>query len=132
MSDTVGSSSEDEVPSLPHEQLETCLKNLFQVPTKNIDSAFQLILGLIKEQSSQIDGLKRAHDEALEDNGKVRTSMQNAVEDLVREKDELSVDFQALEKKHDNLLQSYDKTTNAVDGLKHKIEVSVTMNAFFC
>eukprot|EP00579_Thalassiosira_antarctica_P010294 CAMPEP_0201915924 /NCGR_PEP_ID=MMETSP0903-20130614/5704_1 /ASSEMBLY_ACC=CAM_ASM_000552 /TAXON_ID=420261 /ORGANISM="Thalassiosira antarctica, Strain CCMP982" /LENGTH=736 /DNA_ID=CAMNT_0048451645 /DNA_START=46 /DNA_END=2256 /DNA_ORIENTATION=- len=122
MSDTVGSSSEDEVSLLPHEQLETCLKNLFEVPTKNIDSAFQLILGLIKEQSSQIDGLKRAHNEALEDNGKVRSSMQNAVDDLVREKDELSVDFQALEKKHDNLLQSYDETTIAVDGLKHEIE----------
>ena len=103
----------------PCEQIETCLANLFDVPTQNIECAFKLILGLLKSQSSKIDRLKFAHDEALE----LRTSMQNDVDKLAREKDELSQQFQKLNTEHTHLRTSYDTTLNAVDELKNELEV---------
>mmetsp|Transcript_24390 Transcript_24390/g.51110 ORF Transcript_24390/g.51110 Transcript_24390/m.51110 type:complete len:705 (+) Transcript_24390:46-2160(+) len=126
MSDSDGSSSQDEVLP-PHQQLETCLNDLFQVPTKNIESAFELVLGLIKEQSSKIDCLKRAHADVLKDSDNNRAATQNAVDKLAREKDELSVEFQELTKKYDSLQQCHDKTRNIVDGMRHEIE-TLTFN----
>ena len=113
----------DEPP--PCEQIETCLANLFDVPTKNIECAFQLILGLLKSQSSEIDSLKCAHDEALKCNDKIRTSMQNDIDKLAREKDELSQHFQNLNNEHTHLRTSYDTTLNTVDELKNELEVRV-------
>jgi len=130
MSNSTGSHSQNEA-SLPHEQFETCLKNLFEVPSKNIESAFGLVLGLIKEQSSQIDGLKRVHSEALESNEKIRTLMQSALDDIAREKNELHDDFKKLKTDHEHLLKSYDNTTHEVDELKHGVEVSVTHEPYF-
>ena len=118
----------DEPP--PCEQIETCLAHLFDIPTKNIESAFQLILGLLKSQSSKINSLKFAHDEALEYNEKIRTSMQNDVDKLAREKDELSQQFQKLNNEHTHLRTSYDTTLNTVDELKNELEVRALSTSF--
>lgn len=121
--------AEDEASSgSPHEQLEGCLKNLFEVPSRNIESAFELVLGLIKEQSLQIDGLKRAHDEALVNNEKIRTSLQSAVETLAKDKNVLSLDFHELKLEHEKLLQSHHDTTTHFDELKNEVEVSEVLD----
>lgn len=120
--DQVGSQDE----ALTSECLEACLGNLFEVPSKNIESAFGLVLGLIKEQSSQIDVLKRAHTEALEHHEEVRASMQHAVDELIREKGDLSTNLTNLKAEHDNLLKSCDKTTHIVEELRHEVEVSAS------
>ena len=116
MADT--SSSDNGTDNRPQEQIEACIKNLFDVPTKNIESAFGLILGLIREQSSKIECLKQEHVESLENNDRVRSSMQNVIDDLVREKGELSSHLQELRDEHET-------TTKTVDELKLEIEVSI-------
>lgn len=116
----------------PSERIEACLKGLFAVPTKNIESAFGLILGLIKEQSGQIDDLKRAHAEALDGGEKVRSLLQTSVDSLAREKEELSVDFHKLKDDHARLLELYDATTCTMDELKHSVEVSYSVLVFGC
>ena len=78
--------------SLPHERLEACLSNLFEAPTKNLESAFSLILSLLNEQSTRIG----AHAEALKRSDEARASLQTAVDGLAKEKAELSAAVEAL------------------------------------
>ena len=106
-----------------HEQIEACLKDLFEVPTKNIESAFQLVLGLLRDQNHQ---LEQAHEKALQDNEAVRISMQNAVDKLVKEKGELANDLNELKVEHGQLLKSYEKTAGVVDELRQEIEVRMS------
>mmetsp|Transcript_11169 Transcript_11169/g.24606 ORF Transcript_11169/g.24606 Transcript_11169/m.24606 type:complete len:121 (-) Transcript_11169:3690-4052(-) len=57
-------------PTTKH--IDDYIKNLFEVPTKNIELAFGLVLGLIKEQSTEIGYVKRAQSEALVRNDEIR------------------------------------------------------------
>jgi hypothetical protein len=77
-------------------------------------------LGLVQEQSSKIDDLNRAHVEAVEENAKIRASMQNAVDGLVRENDGLSINLRTLKEEHGTMSCTLDK-------MRHEIEVSVVM-----
>ena len=118
-----GVMSREDTESFPpssHERIQACLKNLFDLPTKNVESAFELILGLVQEQSSKIDDLNRAHVEAVEENAKIRASMQNAVDGLVRENDGLSINLRTLKEEHGTMSCTLDK-------MRHEIEVSVVM-----
>jgi hypothetical protein len=108
-------------PQSSHERIQACLQNLFDLPTKNIESAFELILGLVQEQASKIDDLNRAHVEAVEENAKIRASMQNAVDGLVRENEGLSVQLRTLKEEHATMSCTLDK-------LRHEVEVSVIMD----
>ncbi len=118
-----GVMSREDTESFPpssHERIQACLKNLFDLPTKNVESAFELILGLVQEQSSKIDDLNRAHVEAVEENAKIRASMQNAVDGVVRENDGLSINLRTLKEEHWTMSCTLDK-------MRHEIEVSVVM-----
>ena len=99
--------------SLPHERLEACLSNLFEAPTKNLESAFSLILSLLNVQSTQL----RAHAEALKRSDEARESLQAAFDALAEEKAALSVDLQKLSAK-------YEKSTHTVEELRQEVEVS--------
>ncbi len=94
------------------------------MPTKNIESAFELILGLVKEQSSQIVDLNKAHFEVVKKNDKICASLQNAVDGLARENAELSADLRTLKEDHSLLLQSHGTLSSLVDILRHETEVS--------
>lgn len=118
--------------STPQEQLESCLKNIFDVPTKNIESAFKLVLDLIKDQSTQLNDLRKAHDEALEDNGRVQVSLQKSVDDLCKEKHQLQVDLKNLKKEYGNLLDSQNRTKSVVEELAHEVEVCTYSMLFIC
>lgn len=100
MMTTLGSENDQSDPA--HERLDACLKNLFVQPTKNIESAFEVILGLIKDQSTKLD-------------------------QVVEEKDGLSADLQRLKTEHNNLLKSHDKATVAIDELRQDI-ATLTFN----
>ena len=120
MAGVISREATESFPPSSHERIKACLKNLFDLPTKNIESAFELILGLVQEQSSKIDDLNRAHVEAVEKNVKIRASMQNAVDGLVRENDELSINLRTLKEEHATMSCTLDK-------LRQEIEVSVVM-----
>jgi hypothetical protein len=90
------------------------------LPTKNVESAFELILALVQEQSSKIDDLNRARVEAVEENAKIRASMQNAVDGLVRENDGLSINLRTLKEEHVTMSCTLDK-------MRHEIEACVVM-----
>lgn len=128
MNDSSGLMSQDEA-SPPHEQLGACLKNLFSIPSKNVELAFQLILGMIREQSSQIECLKQANAEALESNAMVCSSMQNAIDNLTRENHELSGDFEVVKRHHHEILKSHSEAMHAVAGLRNDFEM-LTFNCF--
>lgn len=130
MNDSSGLMSQDEA-SPPHEQLGACLKNLFSIPSKNVELAFQLILGMIREQSSQIECLKQANAEALESNAMVCSSMQNAIDNLTRENHELSGDFEVVKRHHHEILKSHSEAMHAVAGLRNDFEVSSNVFLFF-
>ena len=104
---------------LSHERIHAILRNLFDLPTKNIESAFELILGLVNEQSSQIVDLTRAHDK----NAKTCASIQTAVDALAKENEGLSADLRALKEEHCLLLQSHATMSCLVDNLRHETEV---------
>jgi hypothetical protein len=106
-----------------HERIHAILRNLFDLPTKNIESAFELILGLVKEQSSQIVDLNMAHLEEVEKNAKTCASIQNAVDGLARENAGLSADLRTLKEEHCLLLQSHATMSSLLDNLKHETEV---------
>jgi hypothetical protein len=111
----------ESLPQSPHERIQACLKNLFVLPTTNIESAFELILGLVKEQSSKIDGLNRAHVEAVEGNAKICAS----VDGLLKENFVLSVDLRKLKEEHGHLLRSHASISCTLDKLRQDIEVRV-------
>ncbi|KAL3781441.1 hypothetical protein ACHAW5_001518 [Stephanodiscus triporus] len=117
----------ESLPQSPHERIQACLKNLFALPTTNIESAFQLILGLVKEQSSKIDGLNRAHVEAVEGNAKICASMQNVVDGLLKENFGLSVDLRKLKEEHGDLLLSHATISCTLDKLRHDIELTYNL-----
>ena len=94
---TLGNENDQSDPA--HERLDACLKNLFVQPTKNIESAFEVILGIIKQQGTKLD-------------------------QVVEEKDGLSADLQRLKTEHNNLRKSHDKATVAIDELRQDIEGS--------
>jgi len=119
MAGVISREATESFPPSSHERIQACLKNLFDLPTKNIESAFELILGLVQEQSSKIDDLNRAHVEAVEENAKIHASMQNAVDGLVRENDGLSMNLRTLKEEH--------ATSSTLDKLRHEIEESVVM-----
>lgn len=106
-----------------HEQIHVILRNLFDLPTKNIESAFELILGLVNEQSSQIVDLTRAHFEEGDKNAKTCASIQTAVDALAKENEGLSADLRALKEEHCLLLQSHATMSCLVDNLRHETEV---------
>ncbi|KAL9181455.1 hypothetical protein ACHAXT_010260 [Thalassiosira profunda] len=104
--------------SLPHKRLEACLSNLFEAPTKNLESAFSLLLGLLHEQSTQLG----AHAEALKRSDEGRASLQTAVDVLANENAKLSVDLQELNAKYNDLLLSHEKSTHTVEELRQEVE----------
>ena len=120
MAGVISREDTESFPPSSHERIQACLKNLFDLPTKNVESAFELILALVQEQSSKIDDLNRAHVEAVEENAKIRASMQNAVDGLVRENDGLSINLRTLKEEHVTMSCTLDK-------MRHEIEVCVVM-----
>lgn len=120
MAGVISREDTESFPPSSHERIQACLKNLFDLPTKNVESAFELILALVQEQSSKIDDLNRARVEAVEENAKIRASMQNAVDGLVRENDGLSINLRTLKEEHVTMSCTLDK-------MRHEIEVCVVM-----
>lgn len=106
----------------PH--LESHLKGLFDVPSKNIESAFELVLSLITQQSSEINILKEAHRESLERNNELRSQIERSGSDLAKEKIDVAAEFQKLKKDHDDLLASHEETLFAVGNIQQEITVS--------
>jgi hypothetical protein len=120
MAGVISREDTESFPPSSHERIQACLKNLFDLPTKNVESAFELILALVQEQSSKIDDLNRARVEAVEENAKIRASMQNAVDGLVRENDGLSINLRTLKEEHVTMSCTLDK-------MRHEIEACVVM-----
>ena len=108
-------------------QLDLCINNLFEVPSRNIGSAFELILGLIKDQSSEINNLKRAQLESFQKYEEIRIQQENAhqtaIEEWGRGRNEIVSTFQNLKKEHEDLKESHEISINTVLGLKDEIKV---------
>ena len=103
--------------------VETYVKNIFDVPSRNIESAFELVLGLIREQSSEISNLKRAHLESLKKHHEIQMEMESVAVKLVWEKNDAIATFEKLRKEHEDLIVSHEKTNNTVEELQNEIKV---------
>ena len=109
-------------PTTKH--IDDYIKNLFEVPTKNIELAFGLVLGLIKEQSTEIGYVKRAQSEALVRNDEIREHLKETANELVKENNNISSELQQLRKEHNELLESHEKANATVEELRSEIKVS--------
>ncbi|KAL3796650.1 hypothetical protein HJC23_009950 [Cyclotella cryptica] len=101
--------------------LQSHLKGLFDVPSKNIESAFELLLGLITQQSSEITKLKKSHRESLERNDEFKCQIERYDNQLLNEKINVATEFEKLKKDYENLLASHEKTLFAVGNIQEEI-----------
>jgi hypothetical protein len=103
--------------------LESYLNGLFDAPSKNIESAFQLVLGLITQQSCQIDNLQKAHDEAIARNDELSSNVERAENELIKERIDLAVEFEKLRRDRDNLLTWQEESSAAIGSMQQEIKV---------
>lgn len=116
--------SNDEMHSIAPVHLESYLKGLFDVPSKNIESAFELVLGSIKQQSSEINELKNAHREALENNDLLKSHIERLENELANEKADVATEFQQLKRDHKDLLLTHEKSLATIDAIQQEVAVS--------
>ena len=96
-------------------QLEAYLKDLFNEPSKNIESAFNLVVSLISQQSCEIDSLKNAHQEALQRNDDISNQIERVTDELAKERSDAAAKLLDLKKDSDNLWATQEKLHATID-----------------
>lgn len=77
----MATAKKDDFSPPPSDQLEDCLANLFQGPTKNLERAFSIILGMMKTQGEEHKKLQTAHEEALRQNEALYKTLRKEVQE---------------------------------------------------
>ena len=108
-------SNGNEMQSTSPSDLEAYLKDLFNVPSKNIESAFNLVVSLITQQSCEIDILKKAHQEALQRNDDLCSKVECVTNELERERSDVAAKFLELNKDRDTLSATQEKLRAVTD-----------------
>lgn len=96
-------------------QLEAYLKDLFNEPSKNIESAFNLVVSLISQQSCEIDSLKNAHHEALQRNDDISNQIERVTDELAKERSDAAAKLLEVKKDRDDLWATQEKLRAAID-----------------
>ena len=108
-------SNGNEMQSTSPSDLEAYLKDLFNVPSKNIESAFNLVVSLITQQSCEIDILKKAHHEALQRNNDISNQIECVTNELERERSDVAAKFLELKNDRDTLSATQEKLRAVTD-----------------
>lgn len=120
--------------------LEPYINDLFNLPTKNIKSAFGLILGLIKAQSAEISELKAAQLDYTRRENEVRIRLESeqrtAVSKWESECNEITEKLRLLKKDQNDAFKTQEKANALVGELKDELKVrrrikSLSVNFFF-
>ncbi len=109
--------------------LEPYLNNLFKLPTANIKSAFDLIMGLIKAQSTEISGLKAAQLEYTQRENEVRIHLereyQTAVSEWESERNEITKTLHLLKEDHNYASRTQEKADALIKELKDEVKMRI-------
>ena len=115
--------SSNEMQSSNPAHLESYLKGLFEIPSQNIEAAFQLVLDLIKQQSGEIDELKKAYQEATSRNDELSVQIERASNDIAKERVDVATTLDDLKRDRDQLLASQEKTQATIVSIQQEIKV---------
>lgn len=118
-----GDSISNEMQSSNPAHLESYLKGLFEIPSQNIESAFQLVLDLIKQQSGEIDDLKKAYLEVTSKNEELSIQIECTANNVAKERDGVAAVLADLTKDRDQLLASQEKTHATIATVQQEIKV---------
>mmetsp|Transcript_12736 Transcript_12736/g.27104 ORF Transcript_12736/g.27104 Transcript_12736/m.27104 type:complete len:894 (-) Transcript_12736:2226-4907(-) len=106
--------------------LEPYLNDLFNLPTKNIKSAFGLILGLIKAQSAEISGLKTAQLDHIHRENEVRIRLESGHRTAVSKWEsgcnEITEKLRLLKKDQNDAFKTQEKADALVIELKDELK----------
>ena len=99
------------------------LKGLFDAPSKNLELAFEHVIGLITQQSRDVDELKQAQVKAAETNEELRSKLERSADELTRERDETAAELQKLRNDYHDLLTVHQQSEATVGNLQQEIKV---------
>jgi DNA repair exonuclease SbcCD ATPase subunit len=99
------------------------LKGLFDAPSKNLELAFEHVIGLITQQSRDVDELKQAQVKAAETNEELRSKLERSADELTRERDETAAELQKLRNDYHDLLTDHQQSEATVGNLQQEIKV---------
>lgn len=99
------------------------LNGLFDAPSKNIESAFEHVLGLITQQSREISDLRQAHNEAAVKNGDLKSQLERNEEELAKERSYVADEIRTLKKDHDALLALHRRAEATLASIQREVKV---------
>ena len=112
--------------TLPNiDDVEQCLKNMFQVPSQRIESAFSLVIELIRNQTAEHQKTESSLRHAMEDYKSKVDDLSEMLENQAQQQRKFSIE-------HIKLKVAHEKSLMDIETLKEEIKVKTIKYFVFC
>lgn len=114
--DTIGNDMQSTTPAID-------FNGLFDAPSRNIQSAFEVVLDLIERQTREISDLRQAQIEAAVKNDELKSQLERAEDHWAKHRTNVAAEFQKLKGECGDLLALHQKTEASVSNIQQEMKV---------